>query len=543
MDLTDLSLDQFITRRLKERCTVKNNQSSAVSLNAKSEATEPPLPSPDLNEALSDGNMEMTASPFEKQEVSTGTQDQEPLVTRNTEVLNETSTSKTCIISTISNQEIGVDKDCCKSLDQIIIERSIVKPRRFNSTKRGNGSPTNRKPVSSRTISLRKDVDPLTSTLDQLIEHPRPKFDKKTSKSTVVRGVKRKYDRLSLASHVEGDRTFGKFLARPDVRIKMQKWPKGLTPYMAIGYLCEHGMMIEYRIGKLLEGQGAKDNLWQCEVSCGYISGRANSNRKVVAREVASKEFLRELQAEYPDVEIPAYEIPDGVFIDPKVKDLAVAVARSQGIPLQSETTIQKTDLRRRQKDDPEHVYVCTYFVGDEVIRGIHPNLDYATLEAAKMVWEKLTNESYRSTKFSVGDNCSGEFLYNFFETEVYNSLELNQVIDDDTDGDDDFLNEGFLAAVKSKEAVHESLKRRKVANKYKQKKKEEHDRRRNMEVDLDPRTYKPATSVSPKRRVTMHNVSEEVACSSSKAGVGRGRGRGVCKVEQASDSSSSSND
>ncbi len=49
------------------------------------------------------------------------------------------------------------------------------------------------------------------------------------------------------------------------------------------------------------------------------VAGIADSSRKVVARELASQEFLKLLKEAYPDGKIPEYELPPEIFLDPKV--------------------------------------------------------------------------------------------------------------------------------------------------------------------------------------------------------------------------------
>ena len=59
----------------------------------------------------------------------------------------------------------------------------------------------------------------------------------------------------------------------------------------------------------------------------------------MVAREIASREFLKKLKIEYPNGQIPPYEIPNELYLDPKVFKMLDQLAMEKELTISHEFT------------------------------------------------------------------------------------------------------------------------------------------------------------------------------------------------------------
>ncbi|CAL8081640.1 unnamed protein product [Orchesella dallaii] len=466
-----ISLDEVTARVKIQRMHDMHNQTATPvpHMNEQLDMDESIRSESNLNEASSDTSQPPPPDSTLKEDNSDTILPQSPAVNMD-EDLSETSHSQsTCkskkmktsvgrMIATTTGKAQYTDKyNLHKPLDEFITERCILKPKKYTPTKKDSDFPppstegrnfaspstasSNFAPPSTEggfrnrkadkhfkpcTVSLRKDLDPFTTSLDDLIEKPLPTCENKIVKKPLVfNRTKRTFD--DLISQQEDDQSFENIVNKMESRGQPRQWPKGLTPYRAVGFLCEHGMMIEMKTGRLIECPSDNDrlHLWQCEVTCSNITGRADSKRKEVAREIACREFLVKLKQALPQIDVPQYEIPEEVFIDPNVTNWVLALGMKHGFEVNVETVVRKVDPDRRQKDDPEYLYATTYFIGDEEIRGISPNANHATVAAAKTVWEMVSKRSLPSTKYFVGHRCKSNKEYKFLESEVYTVLDI----------------------------------------------------------------------------------------------------------------------
>ncbi|CAL8081634.1 unnamed protein product [Orchesella dallaii] len=535
-------------------------QSPTANLNeASSDTSQPPLPDSTTNEDNSDTILPQSPAVNMDEDLSETSHSQSTCKSK------KMKTSIGRMIATTTGKVQYTDEyNLHKSLDEFIAERCILKPKMCTPKKKDSdfapstegrnfaspstasstfapqsteGAFRSRKAVkhfTPCTVSLRKDLNPFTSSLDDLIEKSLPKCDNKIAKKApVFNRTKRTFD--DLISQQEDDQSFENIVNKMDSRGQPRQWPKGLTPYRAVGFLCEHGMVIEMKIGRLIECPSENDrlHLWQCEVTCSNITGRADSKRKEVAREIACREFLVKLKQALPHIDVPQYEIPEEVFIDPNVTNWVLALGMKHGFEVNVEAVVRKVDPDRRQKDDPEYLYATTYFIGDEEIRGISPNANHATVAAAKSVWETVSKRSLPSTKYFVGQRCKSNNEYKFLESEAYTVLNLIEGKYDDTDGEDEFLEESLY--LESNEGIDDFLNQNRLAKEHKRKKTEEHERWRNMKADLNPSTVphnsNPGVSfqqgVSNESENKRHDeTAEGTDVKPFKEGFGRGRGR-----------------
>ncbi|CAL8134346.1 unnamed protein product [Orchesella dallaii] len=428
------------------------------------------------------------------------------------------------LVTTESHREYG--DDVFKSLDEVVEERGILRPPKQQSYSEQEDFPITgrragimidqdslpQRPKKSVKIVMNPEMDPLISALDDMIEARGIGMDElDTSIKKAGEGGRRKRnfeDLISGAgdgftvSYELGD-AFGQGPAK-----RQQKWPRGLTPYRAVGYLSEKGMLIELKIGKLTDEEVIKekrDHLWRCIISCGEVEGRADSVRKVVAREMACKEFLKKLREEYPEADIPRCELPPEFLIDPKVMKLVEDMASELGHSWEFKKSVKAIDRDQRQSGDPDYVYVSTYEIGDITIQGVSRDEKYSALEASRKVWELFSGEKFPFTKYFFGDRCDPMLNYDFAESEVYHVLdvdlgkesgvavsskqEIEKIMENDEsdlEDDDTFPVESFTSVLKRSPDLNEELKRTKQAQEFRKKQKEEENARRNMPVDLE---------------------------------------------------------
>jgi len=148
----------------------------------------------------------------------------------------------------------------------------------------------------------------------------------------------------------------------------------------------------------------------------GAISGKAESSRKTVSREIACQDFLKKLREEYPEGKIPSNRIPDEIFLDPKVFKKLDEVASSSGISISNVITIDGDPNESRRKP----IFKCTYVVDGEEVVGESSEMEYAKLEAAGKAYTLITDETFPKTVFFVGNDCMDDYEYTYNETEVY---------------------------------------------------------------------------------------------------------------------------
>ncbi|CAL8124851.1 unnamed protein product [Orchesella dallaii] len=280
---------------------------------------------------------------------------------------------------------------------------------------------------------------------------------------------------------------------------KQDHWPPGLTPFQAVSYLVEKGMIIKLKIGRLLmdDEEAIKrnlNNLWRCIVTCGDVEGMADSCRKVVAKEMAAHEFLRKLREEYPDAEVPSYEPPSEFFIHPKickwVEDLGVEL----GLKLEFGMPVKMPCPKGKLNGAP-YMYVTTCQIGDRVLQGTSTDEKYCTIDAYRKVWEFFTGEKFPYTRHFMGRRCNPLLKYDFatweMESEYYNkriedtefivpvstdtNLDVNQQfalneveVESDADDDDTFPVDSFSSALKKNRDLKEKLNQAKRAEERK---------------------------------------------------------------------------
>jgi len=285
--------------------------------------------------------------------------------------------------------------DVYKSLDEVVAERGIIKP----PTGKGNANRDDVDlPITGRNARSRlgfleteenkmvtlDDFDPMNNSLDAMIK---------------AHGIGKDFATSSTANKKAGDagnkkkRRFEDMLSTPDgegVCIsyeladefgqgpakRQHKWPKVLNPYRAVGYLSGIGMVVEMKIGKMVvvdeeeEMKQNRDHLWRCVVSCGDLEVKADSSRKVVAREMACHKFMKKLREEYPEVELPWSTLSGDLFIDPKVGKWVEDLALQKGLTLEFEKSMRTLDQEQRQSGDPSYVYVSTYLADGNAYQG-----------------------------------------------------------------------------------------------------------------------------------------------------------------------------
>ncbi|ODM91222.1 hypothetical protein Ocin01_15458 [Orchesella cincta] len=392
-------------------------------------------------------------------------------------------------VATKSDREFG--EDVFKALDEVVASRGILKPPKYSSSDRDDGLP----PISGKnsrsgrenggserqkkTVRLVVDteVDPMTSSLETVIEARGIGDEVDSIVKKTGGGGRRKRNFEDMISSENGggvavsyELDFGEGPAK-----RQPKWPRGLNPYRAVGYLAEKGMVIELKIGSLMDGE--EEN----RTTAGVVSLVVESWKE---RLTAAAKF--ELQKEF--------------LIDPKVFKWVEDLACELGLELEFQKAVKTLDPNQRQRWDPSYVYVSTYQVGDKTYEGVSTEEKFAALEAARKVWEVFTNKKFPLTKYFLGDDCDQSLEYNFLESEVYHVADVDldkpatdtvmqqeSILDNESEAEDDdtFPVESFTSVLKRDPVLNEKLKLAKQAEESR--KKVEDDTRRNMPIRLVP--------------------------------------------------------
>ncbi len=94
------------------------------------------------------------------------------------------------------------------------------------------------------------------------------------------------------------------------------------------------------------------------------FAGIAESFGRAVAREIACLEFLKLLKEVYPDGQIPEHELPDEIFLDPKVYEAIKVLEAERGAKFTVE--IGNDDRAIGFGDKPAGMYICTYHLDEQ---------------------------------------------------------------------------------------------------------------------------------------------------------------------------------
>lgn len=177
----------------------------------------------------------------------------------------------------------------------------------------------------------------------------------------------------------------------------------------------------------------------------------ADSVRKVVAREMASVEFLQQLRQVYKDCKIPDYKMVEEIFISPYIFHFLEKEGIERRLDVQYEVVIRSV-IRPGHKRGVFFLFICTYFVGNKVYKGTSINFinyvtnyccknmfyiffncfvgesfrqEFAKLAAAKNAYEGLTGKKFLPTKYFTGGNCDPSLKYTFGEREVFQTVAM----------------------------------------------------------------------------------------------------------------------
>lgn len=99
------------------------------------------------------------------------------------------------------------------------------------------------------------------------------------------------------------------------------------------------------------------------------LAGICDSERKVVAREIACHDFLVHMLKTYPDGKIPTYDIPPELFIDPRITEMMEKLARDRGMTPSYQITVNIKEPKEK-RGVPVTNFLCTYYLGTNECTG-----------------------------------------------------------------------------------------------------------------------------------------------------------------------------
>lgn len=148
------------------------------------------------------------------------------------------------------------------------LEDIISTEKKLSNGSKGVESKLSRKDRAAQDFQVKypSNVDPREVSLDDIIRMSKNEQKQESmGREGNTRGSSKRKNEVPMDIDEEED--------PPQKRVRSQSLGTMLTPYRTIAYLCEMGLVIEMKAGKLAEDNTDVDHLWRFEILCGEVTG------------------------------------------------------------------------------------------------------------------------------------------------------------------------------------------------------------------------------------------------------------------------------